>query len=393
MMYDITEGFRILGTHQNMVEVVDPQSKVRDLTAARRPIPIEVDGSSVYEVIATIWTVFNDKEKPTSFELGPEWHNEVIELTPDDLKAELEHLGGPYCSGWMGLLGLIASAPHPHDPEQVFDWLAKINPQRLRRWMLGYLGQYADNALIEQAADGDSDAVREIIGTDKPQDLVDQVVAIFEMDPVEGRDRMAAALTRFRNEVFSHFEPEFGGAISRAAAARRAMATRDDVKAVIEEVTNGLDYEVPIGVSRVILVPSVVVRPLSLIDLQRDTLIVMYAVADEFMDSDPEAPPSWLVKTYKALSDERRLRILRRLAEQETSLDELTEMLGLSKSTVHHHISILRAAGLVRVKMPAEHEKREKWTTYYSLRPQALEAAGSFLDTYIRPTDQLAENA
>ena len=376
-----------------MVEVIDPQSKVRDLSAARRHIPIEVDGASVYEVIATIWTVFNDKEKPSSFELGPDWHKKVMELTADDLRRELELLGGPYCSVWMSLLGLVASAPHPHDPERVFAWLAQINPQRLRRWMLGYLGQYADAALIEQASEGDVAAVREIIGSNKPEEMVDHVVSLFEMDPVEMRDRMAVALGRFRTEVFSNFEPDFGGAISRAAAARRAMATRDDVKAVIEEVTNGLDYDVPIGVNRVILIPSVVVRPLSLIDVQRDTLLVLYAIADEFMDSDPEAPPSWLVKTYKALSDERRLRILRRLAERETTLDELTEMLGLSKSTVHHHISILRAAGLVRVKMPTSSHKGEKHSTYYSLRPQALDAAGSFLDTYIRTSDEVAKNA
>jgi DNA-binding transcriptional ArsR family regulator len=157
---------------------------------------------------------------------------------------------------------------------------------------------------------------------------------------------------------------------------------------VIEEVTNGLDYEIPIGVSRVTLVPSVVVKPLSLIDQNRDTLLVFYGIADEFIDSDPEAPPSWLVKTYKALSDERRLRILRRLSEEEASLDDLVDMLGLSKSTVHHHMSVLRAAGLVRVRISGNnHEAKE--TKAYTLRTQALANAGAFLDSYVK-TDEPA---
>ena len=77
------------------------------------------------------------------------------------------------------------------------------------------------------------------------------------------------------------------------------MATRGDAKTVIEEVTNGLTYDVPQGVKRLVLIPSVVTRPLSIIDQHRGTLTVYHAVADEFIDSDPESPPSTLVRTYK----------------------------------------------------------------------------------------------
>lgn len=118
-----------------------------------------------------------------------------------------------------------------------------------------------------------------------------------------------------------------------------------------------------------VLVPSVVTRPLSLVDSARGTLLVYYGMADDFITSDPEAPPSWLVRMYKALSDEKRLRIMRRLSEGETSLDELTEMLGLSNSTVHHHLSQLRGAGLIRVHIPADHEKSKH--KFYTL-PSSL---------------------
>jgi DNA-binding transcriptional ArsR family regulator len=90
-----------------------------------------------------------------------------------------------------------------------------------------------------------------------------------------------------------------------------------------------------------------------------------------------------MVRTYKALSDERRLRILRRLREGDTSLDELTEMLGLSKSTVHHHMSTLRAAGLIRIHVSIDKSSKKR---IYSLRDQALEDASGFLDSYLNPT-------
>jgi DNA-binding transcriptional ArsR family regulator len=375
-----------------MVEVISPQSKVRDLTVASRRIPIDVDGVGTYEIVLTMWTVFNPEESGSGFDLGPEWLARVREATPEDLAGELRILGGPNCAVWLSLLGLVAAAPHPHDPDRVLDWLASINPQRLRRWMLGYVGESADPGLVEQGADGDMEAVRQIVRATKggklDEEIQTHVVSLFEIPGEELRDRLVQVMRRFREEVFSEYEEAFTAAINRAAAAQRATSSRDSAKAVIEEVTNGLDYEIPLGVSRVTLVPSVVVRPLSLIDQYRDTLLVLYGMADEFIDSDPEAPPSWLVKTYKALSDERRLRILRRLSEEEASLDDLTDLLGLSKSTVHHHMSVLRAAGLVRVRISGDKDEPKESKTY-ALRTQALANAGAFLDNYVK-TDQQA---
>jgi DNA-binding transcriptional ArsR family regulator len=377
-----------------MAELITPQQKIRELNTPARRIPIEIDGAISYEVVLTMWNLVSSKKYTNSFDLGTKWFTEVQDATPEDLKEEIVRFGGSNCTIWLSLLGLISVAPHPHDPDSVFDWIGELNPQRLRRWILGYLGEQAAletnqgppaPSLIEQAALGDIDSVREIIGSSMDPDGIDQVVAMFEMDPIEMRDRMATALRRFRSEVFSKYEDEFGKAIAAAAAARRSVATRDSAKDVIEEVTNGLDYEIPLGVSRVILVPSMIVRPLSLIDQHRDTLIVCYGLADEFINLNPEAPPSWMVRFYKALSDEKRLRILRRLSEGDTSLDELTELLDLSKSTVHHHITILRGAGLVRVSIGST-----KAESKYGLRPQAIEDASASLEGYMRPQDKSA---
>ena len=368
-----------------MVELITPETRVRDLTSAPRHIPIEIDGSVAYESLLSIWTIFNPKEKATSFDLGVDWKKKITDMTPDDLQDEIRTLGGPYCHTWLAIAGLVATAPHPHDPDSVFAWLATLDPKRLRRWLIGYVSHNKDASLIEQAANGDLTVLPQLLEDDHSE-FVEHLEGLLQNPDDNLPARFATTVQRFRREVFAEAEADFGGAINRAAAARKAVATRDSAKAVIEDVTNGLDYDIPLGVTRVVLVPSVVVKPLSLIDQHRETLLVFYAVSDEFIDSDPEAPPSWLVRTYKALSDERRLRILRRLSEGETTLDEITEMLGLSKSTVHHHISILRAAGLVRVRL-THNESGAKCSTY-SLRDQSLADANGFLDTYIKTTTQ-----
>lgn len=370
-----------------MAELIVPSERVRELTAAPRRLPIEIEGSVTYEIVLTIWSTLNPKNTHTAHDLGEDWHKNLRKGTDADLTDELIVLGGTRCSDWLAISSLMLSAPHPHDPDHVFDWVETLPDQRLRRWILGYYSQNDDQALIEQAASGDLDAAIELLGdtADKKPDLVEHIEWLLTTEGLPAR--YAAALRQFREEVFSEFEEDFAGSISRAAAARRAAPARGSAKEVVEEVTSGIDFEIPLGTSRMVLVPSVVTRPLSLIDGYRGTLIVYYGIADEFIDSDPEAPPSWLVRTYKALSDERRLRILRRLSEAPATLDDLSDLLGLTKSTVHHHVAILRGAGLIRVHLddPVKGKKKN-----YSVRE--LVDTGAFLDDYLKTSEEQQES-
>jgi DNA-binding transcriptional ArsR family regulator len=79
-----------------------------------------------------------------------------------------------------------------------------------------------------------------------------------------------------------------------------------------------------------------------------------------------------------ALGDESRLRMLRFLARTpSSSLTEVARFAGLSQPTVHHHLTQLRAAGLVRILFSASSPNR------YSLRPHALEQLAEQLGAYL----------
>jgi len=64
------------------------------------------------------------------------------------------------------------------------------------------------------------------------------------------------------------------------------------------------------------------------------------------------------VRTFKALSDPNRLRILKMLEVKPLAVCEITAILGLATSTVSKHLSILRDAGLII------DEKDGKWVNY-----------------------------
>ena len=66
-----------------------------------------------------------------------------------------------------------------------------------------------------------------------------------------------------------------------------------------------------------------------------------------------------LTKTFQALSDTNRLRILKMLEIRPLCVCEITEILKLANSTVSKHLSILREAEFI------SDEKEGKWVNYF----------------------------
>ena len=58
-----------------------------------------------------------------------------------------------------------------------------------------------------------------------------------------------------------------------------------------------------------------------------------------------------LLAFFKALSDATRLKLVGLLAQKEASVEELAAMLGVSASTVSHHLSMLGEIGLVSARV------------------------------------------
>lgn len=82
-----------------------------------------------------------------------------------------------------------------------------------------------------------------------------------------------------------------------------------------------------------------------------------------------------LARSFKALSDPTRLRLLSLVAandNSEASVVDLTERLHLSQPTISHHLKVLLDAGLLT------REKRGVWS-YYALVPGALGTLGRYL--------------
>jgi DNA-binding transcriptional ArsR family regulator len=143
--------------------------------------------------------------------------------------------------------------------------------------------------------------------------------------------------------------------------------------------TNGVDVDPSGWADEIIVVPTVALRPFIAPVESGARLILVCSVADESFDIDAAAPPRRLVLAAAALGDALRLRILRELGEGDLTATQLAERLGVDRTSLHHHLGILRSAGLVAVRA----EGVQSWR--YSLRGDGLAGTSAALTGYLRP--------
>ena len=81
-----------------------------------------------------------------------------------------------------------------------------------------------------------------------------------------------------------------------------------------------------------------------------------------------------LVKVFKALSDETRIRLLKLLQHRETCVCELMQALNMTQSRVSRNLGILKDAGLVK-------DRRDGLWVHYSLNEESFNRyAGPILE-------------
>ena len=79
----------------------------------------------------------------------------------------------------------------------------------------------------------------------------------------------------------------------------------------------------------------------------------------------------------KALAHPSRLLMLDALAERETCVCELTELVGADQSTVSKHLAVLRQAGIVDLR-------KDGPMTFYRLKTRCLQGMWKCLETVLK---------
>jgi DNA-binding transcriptional ArsR family regulator len=355
-----------------------------DLTGAKPRIRVDVVPSICVEMLMGL-AKFGMENSRETFEDGSTWFDTVRMKASAQLLRELRQIGSREGGGWGSLAGVALglatdSTPISTVPEFIA-CLEEMAPRDLWLIMAGYhflpLRQEIGAEPFRRAAEGNVAARRAIARADeKWRDEVDQLPPFLDMTPREVRRTLLSVIRRWHEEIFSATESEARRTLDRDARSKRALASSTSPEKLVEIATNGIEFHGDTWIRAIVLVPHMVMRPWNATGAWEDRSIICYPVADESLGGDPGAPSPRMVRLYKALSDDKRLRILKRLASGRATLQELADSVGLAKSSTHHHMVILRSAGLVTVTDDPQR--------LYTLRPETVPEASGMLHSFLK---------
>jgi DNA-binding transcriptional ArsR family regulator len=349
-------SFGLSRTATISLEIARKQSaaQVLDLSSSRQ-LRCGVDHGLAYEALLCLSLLAGDIPM-TRFDRGAEIRRLWAGAPASSKKAFANLRTGPN-QVWSELLGLVRAADPPRDVDAFTRYLRRLDAVDVKVATLGYHGpelrQVVEPEVYHSAAAGDADAIRQfarqtrsIVGGPGRARLMKVPARHLVDDIVECLRGISAR--------FGEIDQGWSDVLERSAGEASRMAARADVKVVVERVTHGLVYNGEVGILEVLLVPSLVPAPFTIISDHDATKIFCYPTSQQAAKA--ESPDARLVAVYRALGDETRLRILRRLVGGSTSVGLLSDDLGLAKSTVHQHLFSLRAAGLVRLDLETGYE-------------------------------------
>lgn len=307
---------------------------------------VEVDWAPAFELLISLGA-FANKSEHRLLDLGPEWIRELRRMLPGDFLRMLNARDVPFRDDAVDLL--IHRCPEDRSAPGFLAWLADLSPGDIYELV----------------------APEALQGWPLPPDLGAE------------RDRWVALLDAWNGIYFKDIDPAILPGLEADASRTRAAVEEMPPEALVERATNGVQFCPEPLPETVLLVPQYHYRPWNVFSSFRSTKMIAYPV--DALPAVRGEPSADLMHLTRALADESRLRILRDLAEGPRTFSEIARSTSLAKSTVHHHMVALRAAGLIRVRVTGGK------SDVYSLRPGAVERVGESLNAYLTSGRDVAD--
>jgi DNA-binding transcriptional ArsR family regulator len=340
---------------------------------------LRVTARPAYEFLLSL-VAFATPQRVDSYDVGPDWFERMGAKVGNQLRSQVERLTHGCEHLVCRLYGLAHDLDTPGSAEALIDAVDLLNPATLRLTLLGYYAKRTRRRVpaevILAAAKGDVSAQRRLVAdaSDGPE-CEHAFAEALAAEPHDFHRLVIEVLRGWRAAAWDELLAEAWPVIEREADRLRAAATEMPIDRLLNQATNGAEVLPAPGVDLVEVFPTWVIRPWTVQWEHESTLLLGVPVPPEQLSADPDEPPERLVRLSRALGDERRLRILRRLTTGDYSLQELAEYFRMPKTTLLHHLVMLRSVGIVRVS-PGPNGK-------YSLRAGMPLELSRLLDRYL----------
>ena len=192
------------------------------------------------------------------------------------------------------------------------------------------------------------------------------------------------ALQAYYQVFFVDEEQRIQPALQAGLAHAQQLAREKPLLELLESLSQGIRFRGMEELTELTLAPSFWLSPLIVVSPVKPEhrVLVFGARPPELSVVPGEIVPEMLLRRLKTIADPTRLRILRYLVEQPRTPTELASLLRLRAPTVTHHLSALRLAGLVRLILGGQDDRR------YAARQEALAQLSDNLDRFLNSNSQ-----
>jgi len=193
-----------------------------------------------------------------------------------------------------------------------------------------------------------------------------------------------SALKVYYEVFFAEEESRIAPALQDAAEQAQELAEELIFPDLIEELSQGIRFEMPPQHEHMVMIPSFWVSPLIIMSrLQDGSGLFVFGGRPANASLVPgEVVPDALFQSLKALADPTRLRILRYLVAKPLTPTSLARRLRLRAPTVIHHLNTMRLAGLVYLTFESKGEKK------YAARLNRVDAMCQQLQQFLNQEDE-----
>jgi DNA-binding transcriptional ArsR family regulator len=296
------------------------------------PYQIETAFSPVHECLLS-FLLYKRRQNIKYLYVGPEWIEHVQKLLEPDFLEKLEALED---LTFVDLLTvLVDQCPDSSSMKAFLEWISTLSAGELYERLASYMA-------------GSKAPVWLHLG--------------------EQRDRFVKLLDSWQEQYMAQWN---GMEALKEGTHQVEKALKAGMKPehVVETFVTGMRIELS-QVTKVHLIPAYHFRPLHTFVTNKDKIFILYPHAIEASNAFTVSA------TAKALSDEKRLDILKLLSEGRRTFTDITKEIGGAKGNVHHHLMTLRMAGLVSVHLSDE-------STYLALRPGLSDRLKEQLDSML----------
>lgn len=261
------------------------------------------------------------------------------------LQQALDHVGDKSGETWLHLLGLCLDLDRPSGFDQLVERIAAMEALDFRRVLLGLTAwswrSIVGAETIEAAARGDDTAAKRLLSDDRyyGRSAEAALTKILPLNAEQTRDRLLEAMEAYHS---ARDLEQLAGPLEAAIREVKSLAVEEGWIEAVEQLC-GYRYVPEPEARRVAVMPHLAGAGLTLAQ-HEDTRLIVYGA------TPPSETLDYIVEMGKALADPSRVRILAALSAGPLPLGELVELTDLTRSTVHHHLKLLRATGLVSVE-------------------------------------------